>query len=128
VLGDGDFVMGASAVWTATHYRLPLLIVVANNRSYFNDEVHQESVARTRGRPAENRWIGQRLDDPAIDIHQLARSFGATTAKLPISNPKDLQAALDEALRAVENGATYILDVQIDVGYASAMPVTENKA
>src|SRR5262249_46572578 len=36
VLGDGDFVMGVSALWTATHSRIPLLIVVANNRSFFN--------------------------------------------------------------------------------------------
>ena len=27
VLGDGDFVMGVSALWTATHYRIPLLPV-----------------------------------------------------------------------------------------------------
>jgi thiamine pyrophosphate-dependent acetolactate synthase large subunit-like protein len=44
VLGDGDFLMGASALWTAAHYRLPVLVVVANNRSFFNDEVHQERV------------------------------------------------------------------------------------
>ncbi len=126
ILGDGDFVMGASAVWTATHYRLPLLIVVANNRSYFNDEIHQEAVAKVRGRPAQNRWIGQRLDNPAVDIHQLAGSFGATTAGAPVSRSEDLLSALEEALNAVEGGATYVLDVRIDAGYATAMPVTED--
>jgi acetolactate synthase I/II/III large subunit len=40
VLGDGDFLMGGTAVWTAAHYRLPLLIVVANNSSFYNDVVH----------------------------------------------------------------------------------------
>ena len=127
VLGDGDFVMGASAIWTAAHYRLPLLIVVANNRSYFNDEVHQEAVAKARGRPVENRWIGQRLDDPAVDIHRLAQSFGATTAALPVARLQDLATALDEALRAVDGGVTYVLDVQIDAGYASAMPVSDDE-
>ena len=46
VLGDGDFLMGATALWTAARYRLPLLVVVANNRSFLNDEIHQERVAR----------------------------------------------------------------------------------
>jgi acetolactate synthase-1/2/3 large subunit len=60
VCGDGDFLMGVTALWTAAHYRIPLLVVVANNRSFFNDEAHQERIARMRGRPVENRWIGQR--------------------------------------------------------------------
>src|SRR5260370_41184559 len=42
VCGDGDFMMGNTAVWTAVHYKIPLLIVVCNNRSFFNDELHQE--------------------------------------------------------------------------------------
>ncbi|MET0744379.1 MAG: thiamine pyrophosphate-binding protein, partial [Microvirga sp.] len=40
VIGDGDYLMGVNALWTAAHMRIPLLLVVANNRSYFNDEVH----------------------------------------------------------------------------------------
>jgi acetolactate synthase I/II/III large subunit len=72
ICGDGDFLMGATAVWTAVHYKIPLLIVVANNRSFYNDEVHQERMARMRGRPVENKWIGQRIADPEIDIAALA--------------------------------------------------------
>jgi thiamine pyrophosphate-dependent acetolactate synthase large subunit-like protein len=52
VCGDGDFLMGVTALWTAAHYRIPLLFVVANNRSFFNDELHQERVARMRNRRA----------------------------------------------------------------------------
>ena len=77
VCGDGDFLMGATALWTAVHYNIPLLVVVANNRSFFNDELHQERVARMRNRPVENRWIGQRIADPEIDLAQLARAQGA---------------------------------------------------
>jgi len=50
VLGDGDFCMGATAIWTAVRHRIPLLILIDNNRSYFNDELHQDNVARRRGR------------------------------------------------------------------------------
>ena len=68
VCGDGDFMMGCTAVWTAVHYRIPILFLVANNRSFYNDEVHQERVAVARNRPVDNKWIGQRIGDPDIDI------------------------------------------------------------
>ena len=77
VCGDGDFLMGVTALWTAAHYHIPLLIVVANNRSFFNDELHQERVARMRNRPVENRWIGQRISEPDIDLASMARAQGA---------------------------------------------------
>ena len=48
MLGDGDFCMGATAIWTAVRHRIPLLVLINNNRSYFNDELHQETVARRR--------------------------------------------------------------------------------
>lgn len=43
------------ALWTAARYRIPVLLIVANNRSYYNDELHQEGVARHRGRNTANR-------------------------------------------------------------------------
>src|SRR5439155_412705 len=30
IMGDGDFLMGATALWTAAHYGIPCLILVAN--------------------------------------------------------------------------------------------------
>lgn len=123
VLGDGDFVMGASAIWTAARYRLPLLVVVSNNRSYFNDEIHQETMARTRGRPIENRWIGQRLDDPPVDIPGLAASLGARSCAT-VEAPADLGPALATAIEAVEKGGVFVLDVRVTPGYASPMPAT----
>ena len=77
MLGDGDFCMGVTAIWTAVRHRIPLLVLINNNRSYFNDELHQETVARTRGREVKNRWIGLRMEDPAPDIAKLAEAQGA---------------------------------------------------
>ena len=76
VLGDGDFLMGATALWTAVHYRIPLLVVVSNNNSFFNDELHQDRMARQRNRPVANRWIGQRIADPEPDLGMLAQGAG----------------------------------------------------
>ena len=84
VCGDGDFMMGCTAVWTAVHYRIPILFLVANNRSFYNDEVHQERVAVARNRPVDNKWIGQRISDPDIDIgHRGARSGREGLRTLP---------------------------------------------
>ncbi|MEX0827488.1 MAG: thiamine pyrophosphate-binding protein, partial [Haliea sp.] len=60
ILGDGDFLMGSNALWTAAANEIPLLVIVANNRSYFNDERHQLYIARRRGRPEKNSWVGLR--------------------------------------------------------------------
>lgn len=113
IMGDGEFLGAATAMWTAAHYRIPVLIVVANNRSYFTDEVQQETVARERNRPIENRWIGQRIDDPPADLAGLARDLGVP-AEGPIGKASDLPAALERGLAAVEAGNPYLVDVLID--------------
>jgi thiamine pyrophosphate-dependent acetolactate synthase large subunit-like protein len=120
IVGDGDFLQGATALWTAAHYRIPVLIVVANNRSNFNDEVHQAEVARERDRPLENKWIGMRIDDPAVDLVALARSQGFEAAG-PVERVADLPAALDTAIKAVAAGSSYLLDVRVVPGYAAPL-------
>ena len=82
------------------HNSIPLLVVIANNRSFFNDELHQERVARDRGRPVENRWIGQSIRDPDIDLATLARGQGCLGIG-PVEDPKKLVAAMTEAVAAV---------------------------
>jgi thiamine pyrophosphate-dependent acetolactate synthase large subunit-like protein len=118
VLGDGDFLMGATALWTAANEKVPLLVIVANNRAYYNDVVHQERIARRRGRPVENRFIGIEIDDPAPDLAALARSLGCGGTG-PISRAEDLPAALDHALAQVRAGEVHVLEVIVDPGYAS---------
>jgi thiamine pyrophosphate-dependent acetolactate synthase large subunit-like protein len=119
VCGDGDFMMGCTAVWTAVHYRIPLLIVVANNRSFYNDEVHQERVAVARNRPIDNKWIGQRISDPDIDMATVARGQGASGFG-PCRNAAELEKALKEAITVVENGGVAVVDARILGGYSPA--------
>jgi thiamine pyrophosphate-dependent acetolactate synthase large subunit-like protein len=127
ICGDGDFLMGVTALWTAVHYRIPLLLVVANNRSYYNDELHQERVARMRNRPVENKWIGQRMIDPEIDLAGIARAQGALGLG-PITTHEALGPVFAEAIAAVEGGAVAVVDVRVEPGYASAMTQTMLKA
>jgi thiamine pyrophosphate-dependent acetolactate synthase large subunit-like protein len=128
VCGDGDFLMGATAIWTAVHYRIPLLIIVANNRSYYNDEVHQERVARMRNRPVENKWIGQRIADPDLDLAAIGRAQGAQGWG-PIEKLDALATALEQAVRAVDDGAVAVVDVRVQGGYTPALTaaLTQNR-
>ena len=118
VCGDGDFMMGCTALWTAAHYKIPLLIVVANNRSFFNDELHQERVARMRNRPVENRWIGQRISEPDIDIAAIARAQGAQGFG-PVTAIGDLGATFAKAIAAVDAGQVAVVDVRVEPGYTA---------
>jgi thiamine pyrophosphate-dependent acetolactate synthase large subunit-like protein len=118
ICGDGDFLMSVTSLWTAVHYRIPLLIVVANNRSFYNDEVHQERMAILRNRPVDNKWIGQKMIDPEIDMAALARAQGARGFG-PIARHDQLEAALAQAIAAVDDGEVAVVDVRIEPGYGA---------
>lgn len=127
VIGDGDYLMSSSALWTAAHHRLPLLVVVANNRAYYNDEVHQQRVAITRGRPVENRWVGQHLRDPDPDLATIARGHGLKGYG-PIHNSADLSKALADAVAEVKAGNAALVDVRVSPrGYQGAPPEMANQ-
>jgi acetolactate synthase-1/2/3 large subunit len=119
ILGDGELLASIQVLWTAAHHRIPALLVINNNRSYFNDEAHQDRVARQRGRPPENRWIGQRLEDPAVDFVSLARSLGAV-AEGPVSDPDELPGVLARAASAAREGAVVVVDVRSERRPANA--------
>ncbi|HAI32200.1 MAG TPA: acetolactate synthase, partial [Thalassospira sp.] len=120
VLGDGDFLMGLSAFWTAARYGIAFLAIIANNRSFYNDEIHQEKVAISRERPVENKWIGQHIGGPDIDLAAMARAQGLM-AFGPVSTPEELNAAIEEALPIVKAGKAVVIDARITPGYTKAM-------
>ena len=116
VCGDGDFLMGVTAVWTAVHYKIPILFVICNNHAYFNDVLHQEHLAIERGRPPENKWIGQEMQGPELDLPTLARGQGAAGFG-QVLQLSDLEATLREALAVVEAGGVAVVDVRVAAGY-----------
>ena len=116
VLGDGDFLMGVTAIWTAVRYDMPCLMIISNNRGYYNDEVHQSNVAKTRSRPVENKWIGQRIIGPDVDLAMMGRAQGAIGIG-PIIDVKDLQPAIEQGLKHVREGKVCVIDVHVAPGY-----------
>jgi len=105
-------------MWTAVHYRIPLLVLVANNRSFYNDEVHQERMALVRNRPVENKWIGQKMLDPEIDVAGMGRAQGARGFG-PVNTQAELDKAIAEAIATVEKGEVAVVDVRIEPGYGA---------
>lgn len=111
IIGDGDLMMGVSALWTAANQKLPLLVVVAANGVYGNDVVHQEQIAIKRGRPTTNKWAGQRIDGPRIDIAGLARDLGAGFAQR--ADGEDIVSVMLSAARAAASGQLALVEVDI---------------
>ncbi len=107
---DGDLLYATSALWTIAHERLPLLMVMHNNRSYYNSAEHGQRTARRRGRPVENYGIGTGLEDPAVDFATVARGFGIWSEG-PIEDVTSLRGALQRALAEVRAGRPALLDV-----------------
>jgi thiamine pyrophosphate-dependent acetolactate synthase large subunit-like protein len=111
VLGDGDTLMGASALWTAANLKLPMLVIAANNGSFYNDEIHQGRVALRRGRPTENAWIGVRIDGPRPDLAEHVRGLGVTTLG-PVTTTEELDGLLPEAIARAQHEPIFV-DVHV---------------
>jgi hypothetical protein len=56
--------MAPSAFWTAAHMEIPMLVAIANNRSYYKDLAHQHRLAIVRNGPVANKFIGQEMVEP----------------------------------------------------------------
>ena len=120
--------MGVTAVWTAVHYKIPLLFVLANNRSFYNDELHQERMARMRNRPVENKWIGQRMSDPGGRPRRHGRAPKAPPASARSPSRPILPALLEKAIAAVDAGGVAVVDVRVEPGYTAVMTAAMTRA
>jgi acetolactate synthase-1/2/3 large subunit len=107
---DGDLMYAPGALWTAAHHRIPMLLVMHNNRAYHQEVMHLQRMANRRQRGVTNAGIGTTITDPNIDYAMLARSMGLY-AEGPITDPKDLGPALKRAVERVERGETALVDV-----------------
>ena len=94
---DGDLMFDAGALWVAVKHKIPMLIVMYNNRAYYNDWEHQIRMARLRGTPIERAHIGMDLEGPNVDFAGLAKSMG-WYAEGPIEHGKDVGPALKRAI------------------------------
>ncbi len=112
---DGALLYTPSALWTAAHHKIPLLIVMYNNRTYYNSEEHQIQVAKFRKRPVENAGIGTQAINPPVNFAKMAETFGIY-GEGPIMRPEDLRPALLRALKVVkEKKLPALVDVVTEI-------------
>ena len=110
IVGDGDLNFSPGVLWTAAHHRIPLLLVVHNNRGYHAEVMIIQRMAGARGRGSGRSHIGNVFTDPSINIASLARSYGMYSEG-PIENPRDLAGAYQRALAKVRAGEPALVDV-----------------
>jgi acetolactate synthase-1/2/3 large subunit len=106
---DGDLMFDAGALWVAAKHRIPMLVVMYNNRAYYNDWEHQIRMAKLRGTPVERAHIGMDMDDPAPDFASLAKAMG-WYAEGPIDKPGAVAGALKRAIKQVKAGQPALID------------------
>jgi len=73
--------------------------------------------ARAR-RPVENKWIGQRIDEPDIDLASMAGAQGAFGIG-PVTDLAELKPSLQRAVELVREGNVCVVDVRVVPGYDS---------
>jgi acetolactate synthase-1/2/3 large subunit len=113
IQSDGDLLYGPGVLWTAAHHRIPILYVMHNNRAYHQELMYVQSMANRMSRGIRNAHVGTVLADPNIDFAMMARSFGVY-AEGPITDPKDLGAALGRAIAVVKDGEPALVDAFVE--------------
>ncbi|MFI5266447.1 MAG: thiamine pyrophosphate-binding protein [Chloroflexota bacterium] len=106
---DGDLMFDAGALWIAANQRIPMLVVMYNNRAYYNDWEHQISLAHHRGTSVERARIGQAIDDPEPNFAALAKSMG-WYAEGPFEHGGEVGGALKRAIEVVKSGRPALVD------------------
>jgi len=110
IQNDGDLMFAPGILWTAAHHRIPLLIVMHNNRAYHQELMQIQVMANQHSRGITNASIGSVLVDPPIDYAKLAQSMGMH-GEGPIANPTDLAPAIRRAMAVVKGGDPALVDV-----------------
>ncbi len=108
VLRAADFIPGASALWTAAHYRIPLLLVVVSE----DGSDTQRRISQSRGRTADNAWIGHQFSQPNVNLRALAEAFGVLGLDAGASY-KSLTDAVAQGVEHAGNGGVAVVEVRL---------------
>ncbi|HEY7216838.1 MAG TPA: thiamine pyrophosphate-binding protein [Candidatus Binatia bacterium] len=104
-LGDGCTMFGLQGLWTLAKYRVPLVVIVFNNRAYM--------AVKNQFRGSEERIriaaeMGAELVGPDINFARLAETFGIFGQR--VEQPDAIEGALK---RALEQNGPALVDVVI---------------
>ena len=104
-LGDGSSMFGIQGLWTLAKYRVPLIVVVFNNRAYMAVK-NQFRGSEERIRVAAD--MGAELVGPDINFARMAETFGIFGQR--VEQPDAIEPAIK---RAMEQSGPALIDVVI---------------
>jgi acetolactate synthase-1/2/3 large subunit len=110
IQGDGDMMCCPSSLWTAAHEKIPILYIMHNNRAWHQEIMLLQQVANRMQRGIDRTHIGTTIRDPFIDFGKMAQSMGVY-GQGPVTDPKDLAAAIKRAVDVVKRGEPALIDV-----------------
>jgi benzoylformate decarboxylase len=107
IIGDGSALYTVQALWTAAHYRIPVIWVILNNTSY---RILKQRLHAMRGHAEQtDTYVGMELLDPAIDFLGLSRSFGVEAERA-----RTVQEATDLIAKGLKSNSPLLIDVELD--------------
>ncbi len=107
---DGDFMYVNSSLWTLAHHKIPVMIVMHNNRAYHAEHMNVQTMANRRQRKVDDTGLGTTIVDPPINYAMLARSMGVEGIG-PITDGASLRSALERGREIVKRGEPVLIDV-----------------
>ena len=107
---DGDLNYTPGSLWTAAHHRLPMLLIMHNNRAWNQELMFIAYMCGVRGRGTDRSHIGTTLRDPFINYVKMAEAYGIESEG-PIDDPSKLAAAFKRGVDTVKQGRPYLIDV-----------------
>jgi benzoylformate decarboxylase len=107
IIGDGSTLYVNQALWTAAHYRIPVVWLICNNAQYMilKRRLHAYGGAAAKA----ETYIGLDMMDPEVDFLALARAMGVHGVRADTTDA--VSKALGEAMS--RNGPT-LIDVPVE--------------
>ncbi len=115
LVGDGAMLFGQlEALWTASRYDVPLLIVIFNNRSYDGERsrIYRASPLARSADKALWKDMACYLGDPVVDFVGIARSFDIEGVL--VEEPDALKPALARATAVLREGRPFLIDAVVE--------------
>ncbi len=98
---DGDLMFDPGTLWIGAHDQIPMLVVMYNNRAYYNDWEHQIRMAEQRGTDEKLAYLGMEIDKPAPDFATIAKGMGCY-GEGPITDGDKVGPALKRAIEYIK--------------------------
>jgi benzoylformate decarboxylase len=104
VIGDGSAMYSIQAIWSAAHYKAPMVFIIANNGGY---RIIKQRLKSFHG---NEKFVGMDFQDPSIDMSALSRSMGVQATRA--ATGVEFDAALAAAMKKTDGPS--LIEVMVE--------------